>query len=110
MQRACRAEQFFTYLRLTRRIDPGIDWHAKAMFGFRSDSGRQPAGCDGPQDAFALSAAHFERVWQRQAKREKILIQHRDADFETLSHARQVNFTEKIIRQNEPDVHFRGLG
>ena len=79
------------------------------MFGFRSYRGRQPAGCDCPQDALALSPAHFERVRQRETKRDKVLIQHGDADFETLSHARQINFKEKIIRQNETDVHFCGL-
>ena len=109
MQRACSAEQFFTYLGLTRSIDPGVDWHTKSLFGFCSYRGRKPACCDGPQDALALPPAHFERVRQREAKREKVLIQHRDADFETLAHARQINFKEKIIRQNETDIHFRGL-
>src|SRR5262249_37140564 len=109
LQRARSAEQFFTDLGLTRSIHPDIDWHAKSLFVFCSYRGRKPACCNCPQDTLALPPAHFERVRQREAKREKVLIQQRDADLETLSHACQINFKEKIIRQNETDVHFRGL-
>ena len=107
MQRACSAEQFFTHLGLTRSIYPGIDWHANPFLGFvATEAGSQRVATARKR---RLPCSRSIYAWAAETKREKVLIQQRDTDFETLAHARQINFKEKIIRENETDIHFRGL-